>query len=465
MLPGARDSASRTGSRGKAAPADVAAKGLLLCLIALAPLAAGPVAAHAQAPTTYTWTLVESPSIHLRWPNELASGNSFEADGGLLGRVLSSTLETTASTCGLAESHPCAAGEPPAVLFGDLREGPANSASGIECNRKTIACSGGSLDIPGAHTGHPGGTTPSETPMGEFSYLVVQRTGGAKGVAFISGGYTTTKQPYACNACPPGGAGRDIDDATALSNPRLSAATQTIGVSLWTTQFADGAGPTGHTGITLAQSGAGQASVCDRGVQFETLTLDACAHESYPVPIKWSVRTYSVDQAQHASRTNPGRCGSPDCYVRSVIIPAALAQSSQAKNVQVRRATTVLPAGAPFGMDNATLDAILFAFTTQRIDQDGDGIEDRMDPCPMDPADLCAQDFFTGSACPAGQVFCADANGDLKCIDAFLCNQRIDANQDCRIDSSDLNRTGGVDNAIQGTEAFAFGLPIGPFDP
>jgi len=125
----------------------------------------------------------------------------------------------------------------------------------------------------------------------------------------------------------------------------------------------------------------------------------------------------------------------------------------------------LFPAGTPFGMDNATLDAILFAFTTQRIDQDGDGIEDRLDPCPMDPADICAKDFFTGSSCPAGQVFCADAYGDLRCIDAFLCNHRIDANQDCLINSSDFNRVGGVDNGIQGTEAFDFGLSVGPFDP
>jgi len=440
-------------------------KAFLVSLLAAALVSALATGAWAQAARTYTWTLVESPSVHLRWPNELAAANPFEADGGLLGRVLASTVETTASTCGLAESHPCAAGEPPAVLFSDAREGPANSGSGIECNRKTIACSSGSLEIPGAHTGHPGGATPDETPMGEFSYLVASRTGGARGLAFISGGYTTSKEPAGCNSCASPGAGKDIDSASALSGARLAAATRTLGVSLWTTQFTDGTGPTGHVGITLSQSGSGQASVCDRGVQYETLTLDACEHDPYTVPVKWSVRTYSVDQAQHASRTNPGRCNSADCTLRNVIIPAALAQSSQAKNVQVRQATAVLPAGTPLGMDNATLDLILFAYTTQRIDQDGDNVEDRLDPCPNDAADTCVQDVVNGGTCPSGQVFCADANGDLGCIDPFLCSQRGDVSGDCVSDVSDLNLLTGVLNGTQGTEVFNTGIPVGPFDP
>ena len=66
--------------------------------------------------------------------------------------------------------------------------------------------------------------------------------------------------------------------------------------------------------------------------------------------------------------------------------------------------------------------------------------------------------------CPAGQIFCADGNGDAGCTDASLCNQRIDPNQDCNVDGNDFNRAAGVDNGIQGTEVFG-SVPIGPFEP
>jgi hypothetical protein len=154
--------------------------------------------------------------------------------------------------------------------------------------------------------------------------------------------------------------------------------------------------------------------------------------------------------------------------VRSVIIPAALAQSSAATNVQVRRATAVLPTGFPyanFGIENATMDFLIFAYTTQQIDQDDDLIEDRDDPCPNDPTNECLNNLLGGGPCPPGQVFCSDAQGTIGCFDPFLCSQASDANQDCLVDSSDFNRVGGVDNGIQGTEAFGSFLPIGPFDP
>ena len=115
--------------------------------------------------------------------------------------------------------------------------------------------------------------------------------------------------------------------------------------------------------------------------------------------------------------------------------------------------------------ENATLEALVFAYTTQRVDQDGDGIEDRVDPCPNDPADSCVVDFFSGMTCPSGQVLCADAFGDLACRDPFLCYQQGDANLDCGVDSSDLNEVAGVNDGFQGTEAFGAAVPTGPFNP
>ncbi len=425
-------------------------------------------AAFAVAPKTYTWTLVESSTVWKKWPNELNSANPFESDGGLLGRILSLTDETTTNACNLAESHPCASGEPPVFMFpAGSTEGPVNGGGLIECNRKVNACSDG-FDIPGVHGGHAGGNTPNESPIGEFSYFVQTRPGGARSMSFIAGSYVTRTDPFICNSCPPEGSGKDIDSAAALVNARITALTQVVGESLWSTQYTDGLGETGHVSLALAQSGAGQISGCGEGVQFETLVLDICMDNlPYNAPLHWSVKTYSVNQAGHASLASPGRCDGPDCYVKSVIIPAALAQSSAAKNVQVRRASTVLPTGFPydnFGIGNATMDFLIFGYTTQLVDQDGDLIEDRVDLCPNDEINECQQNFGPGP-CPAGKVFCADAFGDFLCLDPFLCNQQIDINQDCSADANDFNDIGGVLNGTQGTEAFGFGLPTGPFNP
>jgi hypothetical protein len=289
-------------------------------------------------------------------------------------------------------------------------------------------------------------------------------------MSFIAGSYVTRTDPFACNTCPPDGAGRDVDDATALRNTRSTALTQVISESLWSTQYQDALGETGHVLITMSQSGAGQTSGCGDGSQHETLLVDICMDNlPFNVPLKWSVRTYSVNQANQASPASPGRCDGPECYVKNVIIPAALAQSASAKNVQVRRASTVLPTGFPydnFGIGNATMDFLIFGYTTQAIDQDGDGTEDRMDPCPNDATDLCRTDLIGGGTCPAGEVFCADGFGNLGCRSAFLCNQSIDPNQDCMADAFDFARVAGdEDGILDGLEVFQSGVPIGPFDP
>jgi hypothetical protein len=97
---------------------------------------------------------------------------------------------------------------------------------------------------------------------------------------------------------------------------------------------------------------------------------------------------------------------------------------------------------------------------------DGDGTEDRMDPCPNDNTDFCVIDLFGAGNCPAGQVFCVNAVGDLGCLDSYLCNVRPDANQDCNIDGSDIvNVAGEADGDADGLESFGSGLPAGPFDP
>ena len=197
-----------------------------------------------------------------------------------------------------------------------------------------------------------------------------------------------------------------------------------------------------------------------------TWTRSGCGTDASIPGLKWVTRTYSTDLSQHASALDPEKCGGPDCYVRSVIIPAAELQSEgAARNVQVRQASVVLPSGAPSGFQSATLDLLTFAWTSALIDQDFDGTEDRVDPCPNDPADSCRMDLLGSGDCPAGQVFCTDSNGDLGCLDAFLCNQRGDLNNNCQSDGLDANLLFGVQNGIQGAENFNTTVPIGPFDP
>ena len=73
------------------------------------------LAGMANAQATYTWTLVESESVALFWPNEAGSPNIFEADGGLLGRVIADTSSAVLTACELAPSYPCAASSPRAA--------------------------------------------------------------------------------------------------------------------------------------------------------------------------------------------------------------------------------------------------------------------------------------------------------------------------------------------------------------
>jgi len=138
-------------------------------------------------------------------------------------------------------------------------------------------------------------------------------------------------------------------------------------------------------------------------------------------------------------------------------------------------AATILPANAPGSLPNSTVDTLIFSYTTQLLDMDGDGTEDRNDPCPNDPTDGCIQDAINGGNCPAGQVFCADPNGYFGCISSALCNSRGDVNQDCAVDGVDANLTGSLDGGGSalpvaggdpaGVSAFNTGVPVGPFDP
>ncbi len=422
-------------------------------------------------PKTYTWTLVESPSVALRWPNQGHDYNVSEADEGLLGRIITETSAAVANACALAPSFPCASGSPPIFLLpAGSAEGPVNAGGGDECNRKTIACNASS--IPGAgHGGHPAG---NQDGMGEYSYLVIHTPAigtsvAQKGIAFLSGSFVLSECPYTCNDCPPTGRGRDENVAAALINTNAATVVQPLSVSLWLTQSI---APYGHWQVSLASGGAGAGSTCGNGVLYESLTVDYCSDGLAPgtgnftIPNqKTGFRTYSVDMSQMASTANPGRCNPPGCYIQNVIVPAALGQDLNTWNLRMMTAISKLPSNLMWPFADATLATVIFAYTTQQLDFDGDGVEDRLDPCPNDPADICKADFVGGGSCPAGQVYCPDGFGDLACLDAYLCNVRVDANQDCLVDANDFNRIGGVDNGTDGSEAFGFGLSIGPFNP
>jgi hypothetical protein len=426
---------------------------------------------NANAQKTYTWTLVESAAVALHWPDGANSPNIFEAENGLLGRIIAETSASISNACELPPSSLCASGSPPAFLLpGGTAEGPVNLGGGNECNRKVIACN--TLVIPGAgHGGHPAG---NQDGIGEYSYLVLHTAGtpGGKGIGFFAGTFVQRSDPYTCNDCPPTGRGRDTNNQAGLQNTIIASKVTALSVSLWLTQST---APFGHAQVSLASggAGAGSVSVCGNGIAYQNLHTDLCVDGLQPGTGNFTIpdqkvitRVYSVTTSQHASFSNPGRCTPPDCYVEKVIIPAALAQNAAAKSVQVQSATTVLPPDAPGTLANGTVDSLLFSFTTQLLDMDGDGTEDRLDPCPNDGTDFCVIDLFGAGNCPAGQVFCVNAVGDLGCLDAALCNVRPDANQDCNIDGSDIvNVAGEGDGDSDGLESFGSGLPAGPFDP
>jgi hypothetical protein len=446
----------------------------MLAAALLGTLAAGEARgqqAPCANPKTYTWTLVEGSSVALRWPNQASSPNLFDADEVLLGRILAQT-GTTINLCELAPSFPCALGTPPGFLLAPgAAEGPSNAGGGAECNRKTIACN--SAVVPGAgHGGHPAG---NQDGTGEYSYLVIHTpafgtSAAQKGIAFLSGSFVLAECPYTCNDCPPMGRGRDENVAEALRNTGASAAVQPVSVSLWMTQWL---APFGHAQVSLAAGGAGpgSSSVCGNGVTYQSLTVDHCVDGLQPgsgnfvVPDQKVIfRTYSVDMNQMANFANPGRCNPPGCYIQNVIVPAAIGQNVNASNLIMLTVTSKLPPGLTWPLANATVDSMIFAYTTQRIDFDGDGVEDRIDPCPDDPTDFCKANLLGSGSCPAGQVFCADSNGALGCFPAYQCNVKGDLNNDCLSDATDANLMLGT-FVGGGVSILNTGLSVGPFDP
>jgi len=480
--------------------------GLVLAVASSATAGPPPPPVWAQ---TYTWALVESPGALGVWPNEANSPNIFEADEGLLGRVVvnwDSAFGTVDSpvldpgvpnSCELAPSYPClqpGAGGPPVFLFSGppVVEGPIGSGivNGSECNKHTNAC-GPTPIVAATHLCGPG--TEHEICEGEYSYFVIHREPTGKGIGFFTGSFMNRQALPNCNGCPPMGRGKDKNSQTALSYTIPDSIVETVSINIWTTQSTPFVG---HDLLNLINPGtdAGQTSLCGNGITFQDVGNNLCSDglagaPNFTIPDqKVSYWTYSVNMANHANFNNPNKCSPPDCYVQRVIIPAAMAQAAKypagctaagapnpcctgagtgtcgpATNVQVQKASSVLPPDAPANLQNATVDTLIFAYTTQLLDLDGDGVEDPSDPCPADNTDFCIQDLINGGNCPAGQVFCADFNGDLGCLDAFLCDFKLDVNNDCLADGNDENTLKGF--PLTGVEAFASTLFIGPFNP
>ena len=477
--------------------------GLVLAVASSATAGPPPPPVWAQ---TYTWTLVESPGALGVWPNEANSPNIFEADEGLLGRVMTEWPGDTAvldpgvvNACELAPSYPClqpGAGGPPVFLFSGppVVEGPIGSGivNGSECNKHTNAC-GPTPIVAGTHLCGPG--TEHEICEGEYSYYVSHREPTGTAIGFFTGNYTYRQALPDCNGCPPLGPGRDKNNPTALSYTIPDSQVETVAINIWTTQASPFIGHGLHSLSPTTQS-LGQTSLCGNGITFQDIANDLCSDGIAGAPNftiydqKVSFWTYSVNMANHANYINPNKCNPPDCYVQRVVIPAAMAQAAKypagclapgrpnpcctgvgtgtcgpATNVQVLKASIHLPPPDCLAVFNMTIDSILFAYTTQLLDLDGDGVEDSNDPCPADNTDFCIQDLINGGNCGAGQVFCADFNGDLGCLDAFLCDYKLDVNNDCLADGNDENVLKGFVNGIGGAEAFNSTLFIGPFNP
>ncbi|MDP3939902.1 MAG: hypothetical protein Q8R92_17425 [Deltaproteobacteria bacterium] len=440
---------------------------LTALVFAVALVLGGTSMAFAQA--TYTFDTVRSAGAHEIWPNQANSPNTFEADGGLLGRVVTTAGGATpvlnpavANACELAPSFDCSGTTPPVFLLpAGAAEGPAGAGGGSECNRVVNACNAAPIPS-GGHGGHLNETE------GSYSYLVIhtpsQGTNPAgKGIGFFTGSYQIVQQPYLCNDCPVGGAGKDIDNQLAMDNTGPGSVAQSTNVTLWLSQST---APFGHALVSLQSAGPGKLSPCGSGIVFQDLTTDLCVDGlqggvgNFLIPAQKVVaRNYSVNLANHSAfGANSGLCNAPDCYVENVIIPAALTQNAGTLNVQTQSATSVLPSTAPGSLANATVDSLLFFLTTQQLDMDGDGTEDRIDPCPNDPANGCLFNVLTSSACPAGTVFCNDLAGTPGCYSASLCETRRDVDQNCFVDGGDLN-------TVQNTLFFNNPFPIGPFDP
>ena len=452
------------------------------------------LSSRAMAYVDVNWNTVKSPGALLLWPNEAGSPNIAEANIGLLGRIVVKWPGDTGVTaanqeleydqvngCELAPSFPCAAGEPGSFLIGaGEAEGPKGAGGGDQCNVVVTACGlSGTANAPPfngpAYIGE-------DTTQGTYSYYVIHKESlTGKGIGFFSGSTTVRLDPdnstpgsalYICNDCPVGGIGKDNDDAIGMNNSGAGMKMRTMDTNLWGTQTVS---PYGHVHVFLKPNGGlnGKGSVCGNSITFQNLGNDLCvdgtsAAGNYDLVGQKTVNfVYSVNLAHHTTgaAANKGRCNAPDCYVEKVIIPAALAQDANATNVMMQAATTILPNTAPGSIKNATVDSMIFYYTTNPLDVDGDGTSDNIDPCPNDSTDTCVQDLINGGNCPAGQVFCADANGDLACVLAYQCNSRIDVDRNCIVDADDLNALTGVQNGISGFEAIGSGIPIGPFDP
>jgi hypothetical protein len=440
----------------------------------------------------YTWTLIEGDSVALNWPNEANSPNVFEANGGLLGRIIADTDAGVANVCELAPSYPCAALNPPVFLLpAGTAEGPSGAGGGDECNRVTIACGHTAPAAPDVAS-HPFLDT-----RGVYSYLVIHTAAQGtvnpgKGIGFFSGSFVTEQDAYVCNDCPPTGKGHDENvgniqctgvgtphscctgvgtgNCDFLSNTTIGAVVRTLSSSLWLTQSTP---PFGHASVRLqvppfaAGAGAGEISVCGNGLTYQDLTTDLCSDGievggNFTIPNQKTVSNiYSI--------TCAGKCNGPDCYIQNVIIPAAQAQAAlsggTARNVQVLSASSILPADAPGTLANGSVDSLLFMYTTQEIDFDLDTVPDSCDPCPMDPSDTCLDGSPAGLTCLAGEVLCSDFDGNLACLPAYQCNVKGDLNGDCTSDLNDRNLMEGTADGAGGLEHFNTTLPIGPFDP
>ncbi len=481
-------------------------------VVFLGMLAVLAMVSTADAQKTYTWNLVEGASAHGIWPNEANAKNVFETDLGLLGRVVPGVLSNAVvNTCELAQSYTCAPGSPPAFLLnGNPAEGIQGAGAGSECNVKVVACN--TVAIPTA------GHEPADgdvAGIGEYSYLAIHTVGAVtdgKGIAFFSGSYTTIVDPLTCNTCP--GLGRNKDAAgpapsnaactanqlpwacctgsgtgtcittqNSLLNTTGGARARASVVDLWTTQSTGGAG---HSHITLKADGSlgagefpsnGSVNICGGGVVFQTLEVNLCgpaAPATFTIPNqKVTARTYSTNTSAWASFSGGGaserNCSGPDCYIQHHVIPAALALAPTARAVQMQTATSVLPATAGV-VAFATVDSLLFAYTTQLLDSDSDGVEDAVDACPQDATNAC----LTNQACVSPLVSCADGNGRRRCVDAFLCNQRIDVDMTCTATIGDANQVvgknsvgglipaGGAGGLLSGGFGASF---FGPFNP
>jgi hypothetical protein len=442
------------------------------------------MATLANAQKTYTWQLIESPSAFEVWPNQADSPSLFEANGGLLGRVNTQSIlgvggdvfAATAGSCEMAPSYDCESGSPPAFL---LPTGTAEPATNFdsECNRQTTACNSISV-VSNSWTIHGGH---SADPPGEYSFMVIHTSQegtepGGKGISFFSGSYSAEVQPYTCNDCPPVGMGKDQANQYALHNTGAGAVTHTTDVSMWGTQSS---APFGHFSLKVnpAAQTPGIQSVCGSGIQFNSLYTDLCIDGTSPtgnfeiVDQKLVIQTYDATDldvnnvsSHWASATNVTVCNPPDCYVQNVILPAAVAQAPGACGsggvcaIQTQVATTILPSTAPGALEHATVDTLLFALTTQKLDADGDGVQDGNDPCPNDATDACTFDILASAPCPAGEVFCLDQGGaTASCKKGALCDTRLDVDQSCNLRPADTS-------AIFNSLAFNI-VDIGPFDP